>query len=420
MHNFTIPEVAATSGTEHETIFLHMERPDETSMRDSPGHSVLDYRHFGAFRLLLASLVLLQHYLANLAPSQLAERMQANEIGSVAVLIFFCLSGFVISEAADRIYQNRPGAFLTNRALRIVPHFVLAVGMSILIHYVFSKAGTLRIARVDVSFSQAAFAPTNIFLNLFSFAPIAHRSLSYNFLDIAWAIRVEMVFYLAIAASLVLVLLIRGHSDVRFETAALIALLTLVPPFALTFAGRAPAMLQFLPYFAYGSALYFWAARRAPLALGFAAGALLVMIWRFLSQPGHHPEFGFERAVGTEFLELALLLSIMSGLAFKRLKRLRAADRFCGDLTYPLYLYHQNIMILALSLTSGYSNTVFAATIIAAFVAAYALHRLVDPLVDRARDRVRGRKLASRSRSMPMAPLGLGAGHERETRSARA
>jgi peptidoglycan/LPS O-acetylase OafA/YrhL len=381
-----------------------MRHPSSGNLRQSP----YDYRYFGAFRLLLANLVLLQHYVANLAPLSLSEWMQGNEFGSVAVLVFFCLSGFVISEAADRLYRDRPAAFFANRMLRIVPHFLVAVVMSIAIHYTFSQSGTLRIARVDVGFTQAAFTPQNILLNLISFLPLAHREIGYNFLDIAWAIRVEMAFYLIIAACLAVVLVaVRQRLRFGFGMAAFLAFLIFVPLFLLALLGRAAPMLQFLPYFTYGCALYFWAAKGKRVALAMSAGALVVMAWQFLSQPALHPEFGFERAVGTEFVELTMLVALMTALAFKRFQKLRDADRFLGDLTYPLYLYHQNIMIVALSLTAGYSYSVFAATIVAAFVAVYGLHAAIDPLVDRARDRVRGRQLGNLSPPISSAPSSL-------------
>lgn len=72
-------------------------------------------RHFSVFCFLLAILVFLQHYLANLAPQPLATATLSYGFGSVAVLIFFCLSGFVITEAAVEFYRATPGAFMTNR-----------------------------------------------------------------------------------------------------------------------------------------------------------------------------------------------------------------------------------------------------------------------------------------------------------------
>ena len=88
---------------------------------------VYQYRSFGGFRLLLAVLVMVQHFGADLAPAPLATALAPYFTESVAVLVFFALSGFVITEAVDSVYRNRPIPFLTNRLLRIVPHFLLAL-----------------------------------------------------------------------------------------------------------------------------------------------------------------------------------------------------------------------------------------------------------------------------------------------------
>src|ERR1700712_3911845 len=84
------------------------------------------YRYFGTFRLVLATLVMTQHFAADLAPEPLAVAMAPYTVGNVAVLVFFALSGFVITEAVDSVYRRRPGPFLTHRLLRIVPHFLVA------------------------------------------------------------------------------------------------------------------------------------------------------------------------------------------------------------------------------------------------------------------------------------------------------
>ena len=63
--------------------------------------SLFAYRNFGAFRLLLAVMVMAQHLFAAFAPTDVALLANRYEVGSVAVLVFFALSGFVIVEAVD-------------------------------------------------------------------------------------------------------------------------------------------------------------------------------------------------------------------------------------------------------------------------------------------------------------------------------
>jgi peptidoglycan/LPS O-acetylase OafA/YrhL len=84
----------------------------------------------------------------------------------------------------------------------------------------------------------------------------------------------------------------------------------------------------------------------------------------------------------------------MTTLAFLELPWFRRVDRFLGDLTYPLYMSHVNVMIFALSVTTDYS---FAALLIGLglnFVVTPTARALLDPAVDRLRNTVRGRRLA--------------------------
>jgi len=349
-------------------------------------------------------LVLLQHTLANLAPPRLAAIFTSNEMGSIAVLVFFALSGFVIAEAADRLYRDRPIAFLANRLLRIVPHFLIAVVLSIAIHYAFSKAGTLRLSQSSIPFSAAAFGAKNILFNLLRCFPGMDRRVDYGFLDIAWAIRVEMAFYLVIGLCLALIT-VAGRFGFRIGLGwtMLLVGLALAPlvPFAVL--GRLLPMLQFVPYFGFGCALYFAAVKRERVGFLFATIALPAMAAQFLSLPARHPVLGFERAVGLEFVELAFLLGLLTVLALSPMRRFKAEDRYLGDLTYPLYLYHQDVIIAVLSLTASYSYGSFGAAIIASILMALALRHMLDPLIDRLRDRVRGRGLRKRA-----APVLLG------------
>jgi peptidoglycan/LPS O-acetylase OafA/YrhL len=45
----------------------------------------------------------------------------------------------------------------------------------------------------------------------------------------------------------------------------------------------------------------------------------------------------------------------MTWLAFRRSER-QQIDQRCGDLSYPLYVHHENMLILALSMTAGYTS----------------------------------------------------------------
>ena len=196
-----------------------------------------------------------QHFAADLAPAGLAVAMMPYRVGNLAVLVFFSLSGFVITEAADCVYRDRAVAFLTNRLLRIMPHFVLAVALSMLAHETFLLAEGTRLWRSQPSFpADIGFAPRNILLNFAGALPLTNKLIDYNFLDIAWAVRVEVVFYLAIFLAL---LLGRTRLGARGFGWILSCMLVLVVPLFVLAVTRGDNALNYAPYFAFGSALYF-------------------------------------------------------------------------------------------------------------------------------------------------------------------
>jgi peptidoglycan/LPS O-acetylase OafA/YrhL len=88
-----------------------------------------------------------------------------------------------------------------------------------------------------------------------------------------------------------------------------------------------------------------------------------------------------------------VLLAITISLAFMPIARGRNIDRALGNLTYPLYLYHEVVLIVILTVTTGYAYTTLALGVVLSFVTAAILAALVDPAVTFYRDRVRGRAL---------------------------
>lgn len=353
------------------------------------------YRTFGTFRLILAAMVMLQHYAADLAPAPLTAALAPYFMGSMAVLAFFALSGFVITEAADCIYRDRPGAFLTNRLLRIVPHFLLAVALSILAHELFRLAGGVRLWRSQPTIPDDAFLWSNIISNFAGVVPTADRFIDYNFLVIAWAVRIEMAFYLVIFACLWLTRLLpaqfRGPRGLPLLAGA--AAVLLAPLFYLALQGRGLSMLGFLPFFTFGAGLYFASTGRRTgwLAVGLSVPA---MIWQyFAQQPVPALAHVTPPAITGNLILLLALLGIMTMLAFIKITKFRRADQWFGNLTYPLYLYHENVMIVMLTFTVGYHYSTFIAGLALSFVIAATMMAVVDPAVTRYRDRVRGRSL---------------------------
>ena len=370
--------------------------------RDNAG-SVYQYRYFGGFRLLLATLVMAQHFGADLAPAPLAAALAPYMTGGVAVLVFFALSGFVITEAVDSVYRGRPVPFLTNRLLRIVPHFLLAVVLSMLAHEFFRLAGGVRLWRSQPSFPDNAFGLSNVLLNFFAILPMGRRVLDYDFLTITWAVRVEMVFYLTMFCCIAIGRRLPWPRGFAVIASGLLVLL--LPLLWLIIHGtHGPGMLAFTPYFAFGGALYF-------ATTGSRAGWLTVlasipmMFWQFIEdQIRIVPIQGIPLSITGNLIILIALLGAMSALAFASIAKGRAIDRTFGDLTYPLYLYHEDVLVVILTVTTGYAYSTLAAGFVLSFVTAAILMRLVDPAVTRYRDKVRGRALRQ-----AQVPIGSGA-----------
>ncbi len=361
------------------------------------------YRHFGGFRLLLAALVMLQHFGADLGPEPLARALAPYVPGSMAVLVFFALSGLVITEAVDTCYRQRSGSFLLNRLLRIVPHFLIAVALSMIVHEIFRATGGLRLWRSLPSFPEDAFAIRNVLLNIIGIVPLADRFIDYNFLGITWAVRVEMAFYLVIYACIA----VGGRMPGRgFAVAASGVLILVVPLFYLAVQGRGVAMASFAPYFAFGCSLYFMT---AGVRVGWFVLLLSVpaMIWQRIAQ--YSPQDALSAtppSVAGNLITLLVLLCAMTALACVNIRRWRPADVFLGNLTYPLYLYHEDVLVLILTFTTGYSYGMFSAGIVLSVLAAAGFMALVDPVVTRYRDHVRGMSLRRLDDGRTQAPAG--------------
>lgn len=83
----------------------------------------MDYLYPGAFRLLLATIVVQHHY-------------GSYALGTMAVLIFFMLSGYRIYQMYDRKYSQATSTYLTfivSRVWRLLPIFYLANLLTIVV-----------------------------------------------------------------------------------------------------------------------------------------------------------------------------------------------------------------------------------------------------------------------------------------------
>ncbi len=346
----------------------------------------IPYRPFGTFRLFLAMLVVLQHYVLWSGVTWKATVVLL-EPGSIAVLVFFFLSGFVVTEAAELIYTNRPGAFLMNRVLRIWPLFAVAVLVSFATLFVLSGYTTL----TDETGTPLAdpFSDGNLVRNLAMILPLPGRLAmepDVSVLRIAWALRVEMAFYFGMAILLLVCMLgKRVTLHAAFSLASAVLLLLVI--YYVTARPAWNSILMFAPFFCAGGAFFF--ALRGSwfdwviLSIAMVLSVIVTALTRIeAGKPFFWPTFLFV------VLVLACLFLAI------RTTRTHAVDRRLGDYSYPVYVGHWLPLLVFVALRQSYPSysPVMAGTLLIAFGLGLPLayYHFIEPMTARLRLAVRG------------------------------
>ncbi len=357
------------------------------------------YRYFGAFRLLLAVMVVVQHALPALGTGRLPVLIAPLEIGSIAVLLFFVLSGFIVTEAAMLFYVRRPGAFLTNRFIRIYPPYIVAVTLTVLVTATVTQLGG-EPAVVALFNEPPDHSAANIFAALAGIFPVAGKLLApagaAPILILAWALRIELLFYgvvfLALWAGRVF-----NQPPARALGVVAIGLLLFDAQWFASLRGNG---LEFTPYFVLGTSVYFAitpaSARRRVLA-----GALVIvssaMIAQHISgQPNSHEQAAFIRDLNGQsalfFAGCALwfFLIALPRIAPRLATSARIVDQKLGELTYPLYLSHMAALLVVLYLVPAGSLRAWPFALGACLGVAWLMHQIVETPLMVLRRRIRG------------------------------
>ncbi len=351
------------------------------------------YRRLGTPRLLLALLVLLWHCGPISGVNQ--GWPEATAYGPVAVLVFFVLSGFIITEAILGNYLGRPCAFLLNRLVRLWPGYLAALLAIVLADWIAGLAPTLDLGWRNLAANALALFPSVPLTDwLLGLAP------RQTLLDVTWALRVEFTFYLAAAAVLLV-----GRVAPRRLLAPLLATLllaSLVGHHILQVTPRATFYLGLAPHFLLGVVAALWLNRRlatrwaGPLAavsallaygqaLNFTVGDLDRLPWR------HLPDW--EHVAGAS-LWLLLLAWCWRRVVVQGRPQSLVTDRLLGEQTYNLYLFHLPAILLVgwLWPQPDWSNILPALAL--ALLLATGFGALSEPWLRRWRTRLRGRPLA--------------------------
>ena len=345
------------------------------------------YRPFGAFRFLLALMVLLQHGLLLLPPGAGRETFYGLELGAVAVAVFFALSGFIVAEAWTSFYAGRPAAFLANRALRLVPPYFAALTLSVLADTLLFRTGHL--VSLDSPLHGAPWQGRVLLSGLLEIVPglPAHRisGQAFSFIPFAWTLRVEFAFYLLAAAAGWL--LSRAPSWRGWLVALCFG--ALYGGFALFLfrQGQGGRQLLNAPFFAFGVCVFLWRRSRAVwVRLNLLLISACVPVAFVLCGERGHPVLALQLPLVAVLFAALLLLSGAPSPA----PVFQNWDKRLGELSYPINIAHGVVLTVLAGLAQARGWSLYAAGITASIVLAAGLHTTVQKPLRAIRTRLRG------------------------------
>lgn len=352
------------------------------------------YQFFGTFRFLLAVMVVLSHS-GQMGGADIVAMFSPLGLGDIAVMTFFSLSGYIISEAFDKFYAHRVGGFLVNRFLRIIPPYLVALVISISLHLWLAQIGKLQSFDYQVIPHQI-FKETNMlanFLLIVVLYGLGHVGLQpdYTFVRYVWAVRVELHFYLVYA---LLFWLISRCRDFRagFSMVMTIAFsaFTAISIIAMTTGLKQLNYFNYAPYFMFGVAIYFASKRECTGAWYAAAVSFLLSVMHFATYVINSPN----RYVVAPTVTLGLLLLLIPALANVNVsKHCQKIDQWLGDLSYPIYLNHYVVTICVFSLLPQRNPEVFFLTIVLCIAISWLAAQLTEPFTIGLRNKIRGTAL---------------------------
>lgn len=337
----------------------------------------------GALRLFLAISVMIQHggYLwtghLRLLP------------GDMAVYIFFIISGYYISMALEKNYLGRDGGilrFYANRAIRIYPAYLLTVFVVWAFYLAFQQ-----------KFQGAQFRGIDyIAVNLLIFGQdwmmFAEPTFQWHYHANApgWSLAVELGFY-AVAPFIIS----RGMKTAFALIAAGLVSWSLYPIHLSTFPGG-------IAFFMLGVISY-KSIRPNPVLGKWIVFSIAVVMLATLAAFGRFSFFYDGDAFATNARSMLWLpVYVLCAAAIPHIEsytRASSADRFLGDLSYPLYVVHWpliNLILSPLQVQQKYFGFI-------CIPAALIVYFMVDRPLSRMRDAVRSGAIGSAKFTAPHA-----------------
>ena len=320
----------------------------------------------GLFRLLLAACVVVSHA-SNL------------EVGRIAVLLFFVLSGYWVYDIwTARFGRDRTALFYASRYLRVAPLYLVG----------------LTLAAVLTGFD----------VGLVNYAILGAANARVDPLWVSWSLDVELQFYLLLP-------LLAALMETEPQAFPALTGIAALCGWLLYWRTGVVEIFQYLPAFAAGMLIrrHAWDPGRRVALVSLAAFVLLTLAL-FLSDEGL-PYLLKDRPhlVNRDLFAFAWMIPLLPYLAHALAQPSGALDRHLGNLSYPLYISHPAVMTLFTVLTPHKTLTLKLACLAAILSATVALYAFVDRPCERARglaERCLRRRLDRRSERGPPAHSG--------------
>lgn len=309
--------------------------------------------------------------------------------GPVAVLGFFFVSGFLITQIVQEVYPMpaRAGAFLLNRMLRIYPQYVAALGLALLVVHLYPEVASHLNSYLRWPASGQEWLPQLAIVGL------DHSAV--RVLPATWTLGTELYFYLLI-----------GLVTARSRRASIALCLASLPVGALTALGLLPFDFYGNPVgngfvFSLGSVLYFY---RDALRVRPALFVLALVAWllhMYLVPALELRDLDSANLAGSVLPFAVLLLFLVQQRGAR--PRWAALSDVLGKLAYPMFLLHWAVcVVLSAWLFHGLASfdmpgplqaaRYFAAMLAGVLACSVLFYLLVDRPMERFRRKVRQRQ----------------------------
>jgi peptidoglycan/LPS O-acetylase OafA/YrhL len=315
----------------------------------------------------------------------------ARGAGPVAVVAFFYLSGYVITQIVQEVYSTsrQAGAFLLNRFLRIYPQYVAAVLLSLAVLHAYPEVADHINDYVSWPDGWAQWIP--------QFAIFGLYGSDVRLLPATWSLSTELYYYLLL-----------GLATAHSKNLTIALLLVSLPLGAL-------CALHVLPFdfyghpvgngfvFAFGSATYFYrnAFRVSRPVFAIACVAYLLHTYAIPLLGDYDLSNG---DIAGSLVPFSLIIVYLVQNDFRN-ERFANFANLLGKLSYPMFLTHWTVCVFVSGLFLGGRASFDAATLadgavyfLTMFVAVLACSLLFYQFIDKPVERLR-RAIRARARS---------------------